>query len=97
MDSSKIDVKKIASLAYLAIAEDELKNFEEQFSSILAYVDKLKELEISEIKETSNITQAENVFREDKETVFNNKDLLSLLPHKKNNYLEVKKILNNND
>lgn len=91
------DVKKIAKLSYLEMGEDELKKFVEDFSSILDYVNKLDEIDVSKIEETSNMSATKNVFREDKERVFDNADLLSLLPHQRDNYLEVKKILYNED
>lgn len=92
---SEEDVKKIAKLSYLKIGEEELKKFEQDFSSILEYVNKLNELDVSEIKETANMSSMENIFRNDKERIFGNEDLLNLMPHRRDNYLEVKKILNN--
>ena len=94
---SEDDVKKIAKLSYLEISAEEMKKFEKDFSSILDYVNQLKELDVSQIEETANMTNIKNVFRPDQEITFDNQDLLSLMPNKKNNYLEVKKILNNND
>jgi aspartyl-tRNA(Asn)/glutamyl-tRNA(Gln) amidotransferase subunit C len=91
------DVKKIAKLSYLEIGEEELKKFVEDFSSILDYVNKLGEIDVSKIEETSNMSAAKNVFREDKERIFDNTDLLNLLPRRRDNYLEVKKILYNED
>jgi aspartyl-tRNA(Asn)/glutamyl-tRNA(Gln) amidotransferase subunit C len=91
------DVKKIAKLSYLEMGEEELKKFVEDFSSILDYVNKLDEIDVSKIEETSNMSTTKNVFREDKERVFGNTDLLNLLPRRRDNYLEVKKILYNED
>lgn len=91
------DVKKIAKLSYLEMGEEELKKFVEDFSSILDYVNKLDEIDVSKIEETSNMSTTKNVFREDKERVFGNADLLNLLPRRRDNYLEVKKILYNED
>ncbi|MFA5087127.1 MAG: Asp-tRNA(Asn)/Glu-tRNA(Gln) amidotransferase subunit GatC [Candidatus Paceibacterota bacterium] len=95
---SEEDVKKIAKLSYLKINEEEMKKFEQDFSSILDYVNKLKELDVSLIEETANMANVENVFREDKERNFADVKLLAaLMPRQRDNYLEVKKILNNND
>lgn len=88
-------VKKIAALSYLKIEENELKKFEQDFSSILEYVNKLKELDTQAIEETAGIAHHSNVFRADQSEVFANQDLLDLMPRRKDNYLEVKKILNN--
>ena len=95
---SEDDVKKIARLSYLKIGDDELKKFKEDFSSILDYVNQLKELDVSAASETANMSFAKNVFREDKEKTFNNREgLKNIWPHRRENYLEVKKILYNED
>jgi aspartyl-tRNA(Asn)/glutamyl-tRNA(Gln) amidotransferase subunit C len=92
---SEEEVKNIAKLSYLKISGDELKKFQNDFSAILDYVNKLNELDVENIEETSNLSISENVFRPDIDRLFDNKDLMKLMPHKKDNYLEVKKILNN--
>jgi aspartyl-tRNA(Asn)/glutamyl-tRNA(Gln) amidotransferase subunit C len=88
-------VKKIAELSYLKIEENELKKFKQDFSSILEYVNKLKELDTQTIEETAGMAHSNNVFRADQAETFPNQDLLNLMPRQKDNYLEVKKILNN--
>lgn len=91
-------VKKIARLSYLEMGEEELKKFKEDFSSILDYVNQLKELDVSAAKETANMSLAKNIFRQDEPKTFNNREgLKNLWPHRRENYLEVKKILYNED
>ncbi|MFA5013163.1 MAG: Asp-tRNA(Asn)/Glu-tRNA(Gln) amidotransferase subunit GatC [Candidatus Paceibacterota bacterium] len=90
---SNDDVKKIAKLSYLKLNEEELQKMEKDFSSILDYVNKLSELDASKIEETANLSIDKNVFREDEPCDQNNEAILKLMPHTKNNYLEVKKIL----
>jgi aspartyl-tRNA(Asn)/glutamyl-tRNA(Gln) amidotransferase subunit C len=90
---SNDDVKNIAKLSYLKLNEEELQKMEKDFSSILEYVNKLSELDASKIEETANLSADKNVFREDDACGQNNEALLKLMPHTKNNYLEVKKIL----
>ncbi|MDD5098550.1 MAG: Asp-tRNA(Asn)/Glu-tRNA(Gln) amidotransferase subunit GatC [Candidatus Pacebacteria bacterium] len=87
-------ISKIAKLANL-IVED--KKMEKDFSSILGYVDKLKEVDVSEIKETSNLSCSNNVFREDVEIRKDVTDLLNLMPEKENNYLKVNEVFEEND
>ncbi|HQG09385.1 MAG TPA: Asp-tRNA(Asn)/Glu-tRNA(Gln) amidotransferase subunit GatC [Candidatus Pacearchaeota archaeon] len=95
---SKDDVKRIARLSYLDISENELEKFQKDFSDILDYVNQLKELEVANVSETANISFTENVFRKDEEKIFNNREeLKNLWPHSRENYLEVKKILYNED
>jgi len=45
-----MEIKKIAQLAYLLVDEE---NFEKDLSAILSYVDKLKELDTSQVEETA--------------------------------------------
>jgi aspartyl-tRNA(Asn)/glutamyl-tRNA(Gln) amidotransferase subunit C len=92
---SEEEVKNIAKLSYLKISEEELKKFQNDFSAILDYVNKLKELNVENIEETANLSHVKNVFREDKEVFYGNEELIRSMPHSRNNYLEVKKILNN--
>lgn len=61
----KIDVKHTAKLANLKLTPQEEKTFGQQLSSILDYIDKLKEVNTEKIDETSQVTGLENVTRED--------------------------------
>jgi aspartyl-tRNA(Asn)/glutamyl-tRNA(Gln) amidotransferase subunit C len=87
-------ISKIAKLANLIVGD---KKMEKDFSSILGYVDKLKEIDVSEIKETSNLSCSNNVFREDVEIRKDVTDLLSLMPEKENNYLRVNEVFEENE
>ncbi|MFA5080683.1 MAG: Asp-tRNA(Asn)/Glu-tRNA(Gln) amidotransferase subunit GatC [Candidatus Paceibacterota bacterium] len=92
---SEKEIKDIAKLAYLEISEQEIEKLRKDFSSILEYVDKLKEVDISEINETANLSKTENIEREDIAKRFDNKSLIEAMPKQKNRYLEVKKVLYN--
>ncbi|MDD5639749.1 MAG: Asp-tRNA(Asn)/Glu-tRNA(Gln) amidotransferase subunit GatC [Candidatus Pacebacteria bacterium] len=92
---SEKEIKDIAKLAYLNISEQEIEKLRKDFSSILEYVDKLKEVDISEISETANLSKTENVEREDIAKRFDSKLLIETMPKQKNRYLEVKKVLYN--
>jgi aspartyl-tRNA(Asn)/glutamyl-tRNA(Gln) amidotransferase subunit C len=95
MSISNDDVKKIAKLSYLKLSKEELAKMEKDFSSILEYVNKLSEIDVSKIDETANLSFEKNVFRPDVSCEENNEQILKLMPHTKNGYLEVKKILGN--
>lgn len=47
MKISREEVLKVAELAHLELAEDEVGKYREQLDAILTYVDKLKELDVS--------------------------------------------------
>lgn len=61
----KIDILHIAKLANLTIDNNEIKLFENQLLSILSYIDKLKEVKTENVKETSQVTNLENILRDD--------------------------------
>lgn len=94
---SEEEIRKIAELSYLEIKDEEIDEMREKFSSILEYVKKLQELDVSSVSETANLSQSENVFRPDAGEEFDSEKLLKALPRRRDNYLEVKKILYNED
>ncbi|HLB60726.1 MAG TPA: Asp-tRNA(Asn)/Glu-tRNA(Gln) amidotransferase subunit GatC [Patescibacteria group bacterium] len=59
------DTKKIAKLANLQLSPEELEKFSAQLSAILEYVEKLKNIDTSNVPETSQVTGLVNVTRND--------------------------------
>lgn len=49
---SKQEVQHIAKLARLGLAEEEIKKFQKDLSSILDYFDSLKEVDVSKVQPT---------------------------------------------
>ncbi len=66
MQISKQEVEHVAQLARLEITEAEKEAFAKQLSSILTYVEKLRELHTDGIEPTATVLEQTNVFREDK-------------------------------
>ncbi len=93
---SSEEIKNIAKLSYLEVNDDEMEEIRNSFSSILEYVKKLQELNTDDIEATPSIIELESVMRVDI-AKDNNCDLISSFSRIKNNYLEVKKILYNED
>ena len=60
------DVKHIAALARLKFTDEELNNYTHQLNDILSYMDKLNELDTSNVEPLSHPVENHNVFREDK-------------------------------
>ena len=56
MPITKQDVEKIAALANLALTEEEKETFTTQLSSIVSYVEKLNELDTSDVPPMSHST-----------------------------------------
>ena len=93
---SKDQVKHLASLAQLDLSEEEIEKFSTQLTSILQYVDKVKEVEISD--DVKRDFRKLNVFREDELTRGdgqNRDEILAEMPEVEDDLLVVKKILNN--
>jgi len=65
MSVTNDDVRKIASLARLEIKENELDSYTEQLNTILDYVEKLNELDTSNVLPLSHPIESVNRFRED--------------------------------
>jgi len=93
---SKDDVKHIASLARLRLNEKEIEKFQKELGAILDYIEKLKEVDVSEVSPTTHPRLSENVMREDvvqkKDESFREK-LLNLFPEREGNFLKIKKVL----
>lgn len=61
----KIDIKHVAKLANLKLKTEDEKKFEKQLNDIVAYVEKLNEVNTKDVEITSQVTGLENVMRED--------------------------------
>jgi aspartyl-tRNA(Asn)/glutamyl-tRNA(Gln) amidotransferase subunit C len=59
------DVEHIAKLARLEFSPDEMEKFTHQMNDILKYIDKLNELDTSNIEPLTQVMESGNVFRED--------------------------------
>ena len=100
---SKKEVEHIASLARLSLTEEEILHFQKNLSSILEYVEKIKEVDTSEIescyqafeetvdKESGKLVREDQVKEKDKEMT---NRLLSAMPRKKGRFLKVKAVFN---
>lgn len=65
MAISKETVKYVANLARIELGNKELEKLAQQLQDILKFIDKLKQIEIKDIKPTSHILPIKNVFRDD--------------------------------
>jgi len=94
------EVEHIAKLSRLNLTEEEKEKFQKELSLILDYIEKLKEVDIKDIKPTSHPFDIENITRKDlprendERTV---KKLLDLAPFLKGAYVKVKQILKNSN
>jgi len=66
MKITQQEVEHVAKLARLALSPAEIVTFTGQMDAILAYVEKLNELDTAGITPTSHAVPVENAFREDR-------------------------------
>ncbi len=60
------DVEHVAKLARLAFTEEEKKTFTRQLNQILEYMEKLNQLDTTNVEPLLHVVELSNVFREDK-------------------------------
>lgn len=65
MKITRQEVDHVARLARLGLSEDEKERMRTELDSILTYVDKLNQLDTSQVEPTSHVIPMTNVFRED--------------------------------
>ncbi len=61
-------VRDLATLARLALTDDEVRRFAAQLDHILAYVGMLRQLDTEQVPPTSHVIPIANVFRPDEVT-----------------------------
>ncbi|MEK7566803.1 MAG: Asp-tRNA(Asn)/Glu-tRNA(Gln) amidotransferase subunit GatC [Patescibacteria group bacterium] len=91
---SSDDVKKMAKLARVELDAKEERDLARDLESVVGYIDKLKEVNISGIEDASHVFHV-NDFREDlpPKEIFDFAPLLDLAPEKERGFIKVKKIL----
>jgi aspartyl-tRNA(Asn)/glutamyl-tRNA(Gln) amidotransferase subunit C len=65
MPSSDFNIKYVAHLARIALTPDEEKKLSSQLGNILGYIEKLKELDVTNVEPTAHAVPLVNVTRAD--------------------------------
>jgi aspartyl-tRNA(Asn)/glutamyl-tRNA(Gln) amidotransferase subunit C len=90
----KIDVPYLAQLARISLSADQVEKFGAQLQQIVAYVEKLKEVNVEGIEPTAHATPITNVFRADEpRTPGDSAPFLKNAPQQANNLFVVPKIV----
>lgn len=63
---SRSEVRHVAMLARLALTEQEERVLTDQINHILGYMDKLNEMDTSDVEPTTHAVRLQNVFRPDR-------------------------------
>lgn len=89
------DVLHLAQLSSLQLVDDEIAALQADLGNILGYIDQLGELDTSGVEPTYQVTDLENVGREDvvNHHEANRDELLKLAPDQLNNQIKVPKVL----
>ena len=58
-------IKKLADLSHLSLDSEEIKNLFSDFKKILAFINKLEEVDTTSIEPLSHIHPISNIYRED--------------------------------
>ncbi len=93
---SVTDVKHVAKLANLPLPEESLPKLQSQLESILEYVRVVQSAKTEGVKETSQVTDLTNVWREDvvdSERAFSQEEALSNAKSTHNGYFLVPGIM----
>ena len=94
MAGSDFDVKYVANLARLALTPEEEQKLGAQLHNILGYIEKLNELDVTNIEPTSHAVPLVNVFRADEvRPSIPHEDALRNAPSKANGLFVVPKIV----
>lgn len=89
---SKEKIYHLAKLARLKLTEDELQRLTQDLNKILAYVEKINELNLENFSPLTNILE-KLPFRKDEAKESDNQEIIKNFPEKEKNYLKVPKIL----
>ncbi len=89
------EVLKIAKLAKIKIAEDEIDVYINELSEIIEYVKQLDKVDTSGLNPTNQVTGLNNVFREDKviNYGYTPKELLDTLNSVQDSFVKVKRVI----
>ncbi len=91
---SQDDVRKVARLARLSFTESELEKYASHLNGILAYMDKLNELNTDGVEPTSHSVSMDTLFREDVPAPsLSREEGLKNAPERREGFVKVPRIL----
>jgi len=91
---SLAEVEHVARLARLELSADEKERMGRELDGILAYIDKLRAVDVSGVEPTSHAVPVTNVMRDDElEPSFPREDMLANAPDRNGDLFRVPRIL----
>ena len=92
--SQEIDVGYVAQLARMNLSPAEKELFQRQLSDVLHYIEKLREVDVTQVEAATHAVPVFNVFRDDKpRDCFTAEEALVNAPRKSNNLFIVPKVV----
>jgi len=94
-DVSRNDVAQLATLSSLQLNDDEADSLQQEIAAILTYVQQLAELDTEGVNPTYQVTDLENVWRDDVviDEQVTREQLLNLAPESAEHQIKVPKVL----
>jgi len=87
------EVQHVAHLARLRLSDEELEKMRTDLSGILDYIDMLKEVDVSDVAPTAQVTDLFNVMRDDAvRSSLPREDVLANAPEQRDGMFRVKAI-----
>lgn len=94
MSSTKFDVQYVAELARIKLSPEEIRKFQSQLAHILEHVEKLNQVDLTNVEPTAHSFPIYNVFRQDEEQPCLPRDLaLANAPHQAHGLFMVTKVV----
>jgi aspartyl-tRNA(Asn)/glutamyl-tRNA(Gln) amidotransferase subunit C len=92
---SRDDVQHLAQLSSLQLTDSEIDSLQTDIGNILGYIEQLGELSTDGVTPTYQVTDLENVWRDDTvaESAVSRKELLQLAPAATEDQVKVPKVL----
>jgi len=89
------DVQHLAQLSSLQLGQTEVESLRTDLESIVGYIEQLSELDTTGVEPTYQVTDLQNVWREDEVNDYgiSKEDLLALAPSAEAHQIKVPKVL----
>ncbi len=94
MSAPHLDVRYVANLARISLDDAEVAQFQSQLDDVLAYIEQLREVDVSGVEPMAHTSPVFNVFRADtaKDT-FSPQEALANAPHQVSGLFIVTKVV----
>jgi aspartyl-tRNA(Asn)/glutamyl-tRNA(Gln) amidotransferase subunit C len=94
MPEQKIDIRHVATLARLALTDDEVERFGSQLGDLLEHVNVLAKLDVSDVSATAQVVESRNVEREDEvRPSLDRETVLAQAPQRQGAFFRVPRII----